>query len=444
MSGGGGKLIRDAVHGDIGFSALEMAVVDTRPVQRLRGIRQLGASHLVYPSAMHTRFEHSLGTAWLAKRLLAELAARGTPLPAEDEVAVPLAALLHDVTHWPFGHTFEDERRLFVRHDEDEERLARSLAEPALAAALAASGVGARVRELLTARVGTAAEIIAGVVGADLLDYLRRDAYGTGLRQDYDDRIFRSFISLDGRLTVDLQKRGLLRHDVLSELIHLLRVRYNLTERVYYHHAKMVAGAMISKALELALEAGRIRRDEIYDLADESFLWLLAQRLADQPGAAALLDDLACRRLYKRVYQTSLAGWQVQGVSTAQQAELAARYHYDIAGRRAAEERLAAALGLDPAAVLIYCPAPTMQLKESTVPVCVEPGRATTLAELGSAEVSSLADKYRGLWKLLVCVRRGHEASFARAGELAAELFGAANLLDLHQRGGLAFGSAGD
>ncbi|HAZ62218.1 MAG TPA: hypothetical protein DCZ72_01195, partial [Armatimonadetes bacterium] len=106
-----------------------MAVVDTRPVQRLRGIRQLGASHLVYPSAMHTRFEHSLGTAWLAKRLLAELAARGTPLPAEDEVAVPLAALLHDVTHWPFGHTFEDERRLFVRHDEDEERLARYLAE---------------------------------------------------------------------------------------------------------------------------------------------------------------------------------------------------------------------------------------------------------------------------------------------------------------------------
>ena len=171
-----GKLIRDAVHGDIRFDALEMAVVDTPPVQRLRGIRQLGASHLVYPSAVHTRFEHSLGTAWLAKRLLAELAERGTPLPPEDQVAVPLAALLHDVTHVPFGHTFEDERRLFGRHDEDEHRLDHFLSEPTLASALARSGVGQRVRQLLTERSGVAAEVVSGTICADLLDYLRRDA----------------------------------------------------------------------------------------------------------------------------------------------------------------------------------------------------------------------------------------------------------------------------
>ncbi|MBI5835531.1 MAG: HD domain-containing protein [Armatimonadetes bacterium] len=434
-----GKLIRDAVHGDIRFDAIEMAVVDTPPVQRLRGIKQLGASHLVYPSAVHTRFEHSLGTAWLAKRLMAELAERGTPLPAEDAVAVPLAALLHDVTHVPFGHTFEDERRLFDRHDEDESRLDFFLSESTLASALAQSGVGARVRELLTSRQGVAAEIVSGTVCADLLDYLRRDAHGTGLPQVYDDRIYRAFTVLDGHLAVDLQKQGLLRHDVLSELIHLLRVRYNLTERVYYHHAKTVAGAMISKALELALDAGCMARADLYGLGDESFLWLLRQRLAGEPQAVGLLDELAARRLYKRVYQTSLRGLSEHGIDAAQQARLAAVYHYDPAARRAAEEQLASALGLAPSEVLIYCPSPRMQLKEAAVPVCLRPGEVTGLDQLNNAEVASLSAKYRTLWRLLVCLRRDREGSFKRAGHLAEELFGAPNLLTLSQSGGLAF-----
>ena len=62
------KIIRDAVHGDMAFDALERTVFDTPPVQRLRGVKQLGTSSLVFPSAVHTRFEHSLGAAWMAKR----------------------------------------------------------------------------------------------------------------------------------------------------------------------------------------------------------------------------------------------------------------------------------------------------------------------------------------------------------------------------------------
>ncbi|MDA0841906.1 MAG: HD domain-containing protein, partial [Planctomycetota bacterium] len=67
------KTLRDTIHGDIELSKAEVEVVDTAPFQRMRGIKQLGTSSLVFPSATHTRFEHSLGTCWLAKKMLGAL-----------------------------------------------------------------------------------------------------------------------------------------------------------------------------------------------------------------------------------------------------------------------------------------------------------------------------------------------------------------------------------
>ena len=112
------KIVRDAVHGDMLFSTeIEIPVMDTPPMQRLRGIKQLGTASLVYPTAIHTRFDHSLGTCWIARRMLDHLEATGVAIDRREREVVRLAALVHDVTHIPFGHTFEDERRLFDRHD---------------------------------------------------------------------------------------------------------------------------------------------------------------------------------------------------------------------------------------------------------------------------------------------------------------------------------------
>lgn len=437
-----GKLIRDALHGDIEFTTAEMRLIDTPPLQRLRSIKQLGTSHLVYPSAVHTRFEHSLGTAWLAKRLLAGLEERGVEIHAADRIAVPAAALLHDVTHIPFGHTFEDERRVFARHDEDPDRLAHFLSEPSLAAALKGTGAADRVRELLgdgELDRPYARELISGTVCADLLDYLRRDAFHTGLAQAYDDRLFRSFDVCDGHLAVDLQKGGLFRHDVLSELIHLLRVRYNLTERVYYHHAKAVAGAMVSKALELALREGRLALTDLYRLGDDSFLYVLRERCADLPDVVMLLDDLATRRLYKRVYLVTPPGYRQVGIAPEDQTRLAEAYHYDAGRRREAEAALAAQLGVPDGAVVVYCPSPGMQLKEARVPVRVEPDRVVPLAALGNNEVDSLAAKHRSLWRFFVCLRREYADRFTKAGELSEAVFGAANMVQLQDTGQLSF-----
>ncbi|TVQ73213.1 MAG: HD domain-containing protein, partial [Chromatiaceae bacterium] len=110
-------VIRDPVHGDIELSALEQAVLDLPDVQRLRGIKQLGTASFVYPGALHTRFDHSLGACALAHRMIDGLRLEGRSVPSDLEDLIGVGALLHDVTHIPFGHTLEDERRLFPRHD---------------------------------------------------------------------------------------------------------------------------------------------------------------------------------------------------------------------------------------------------------------------------------------------------------------------------------------
>ena len=96
------KSIKDPVHGYIQVDSSLLPLLDTPQVQRLRYIRQLGFSFLVYPGAHHTRFEHSLGTMHLAHSLGTRLS-----LPREDQAHITVAGLLHDIGHGPFSHAIE-------------------------------------------------------------------------------------------------------------------------------------------------------------------------------------------------------------------------------------------------------------------------------------------------------------------------------------------------
>lgn len=164
-----GKVITDPVHGDVFVMRLEQLLLDTPPMQRLRRVRQLGTTHLVYPGATHTRLSHSLGAVRVVQTLLdvvidqrnrnhqmpdlfeeweqksrreaeelSEAERSGLPLRddeyawqliyrrrvAEVTVLARLGALLHDIGHLPFGHTIEDDLRLLVPHDESTSRFA--------------------------------------------------------------------------------------------------------------------------------------------------------------------------------------------------------------------------------------------------------------------------------------------------------------------------------
>lgn len=99
--------ITDPIHKYIRFTEAEKKIIDTKIFQRLRRIRQLAGAHLVYPSAQHSRFEHSLGTMHLAG-LAGEVMFSKNYICEEDIQKLRLAALLHDVGHGPFSHLFEE------------------------------------------------------------------------------------------------------------------------------------------------------------------------------------------------------------------------------------------------------------------------------------------------------------------------------------------------
>src|SRR5215468_4456237 len=206
---------------------------------------------------------------------------RSTDISADDEIIIRVSALLHDLTHIPFGHTLEDERRVLPRHDKDAERVEHFYRRSQVGRILNREGLQDAVVETIQGDDTFAADIVGGAISADLLDYLRRDTYFCGLSQYYDPRIFESFIIDGNRLAVNVEKNGTIRLDTLSELVNLLRIRYTLSERVYFHHTKVASGAMISKAVELALREG-MKPEELRTLKDETLFFVLSERFTTQ------------------------------------------------------------------------------------------------------------------------------------------------------------------
>jgi HD superfamily phosphohydrolase len=301
--------------------------------------------------------------------------------------------------HIPFGHTLEDERRVLPRHDKDEARLNYFLRESAVGKILEREGIQTEVIEVLKGGHGFMTDIVSGAISADLLDYLRRDTYFCGLAQNYDVRIFESFVVDDDRLVMNLEKHGMLRRDALSELVNLLRLRYTLSERVYFHHTKIASGAMISKAVELALQAG-FKPEELRELKDETLFYVLRQRFSNHPAIDGLIGKLERRHLYKSAYVLTAA------IPETRQQDLVHRFHYGLNEREEAEQAIARAAGIQADQVIIYCPSSGMSLPEAEVPVRLEGGRLAPLSGSNNDEIRILKAQHRALWKFFVLVDR--------------------------------------
>ncbi len=422
-------VIRDPVHGDIALTAAEVEVLDSPAVQRLRGIKQTGTAYLVFPGCVHTRFDHSLGTLFAARRILAGLRARGFAVGEDEAQAVALAALLHDVTHIPFGHTLEDERHLLPRHDAGP-RLDWLLAGE-LGKTLRRLGYLEPVAEILRRKGAQGApgapggavpawmaQVVASTIDADLLDYLKRDSYFAGLAHNYDERVYSYFTVERGELALDLTRDGMDRPDARSEVLQLLRTRYFLTERVYFHHTKVCSGAMVAKAVELAWERG-LTEEDLLRLGDATLLRLLQDFPPGRPDPriARLAAGVERRRLLKRGYVISAAR-----VSREERRSLVARYHLDPRARREAEEELARALGIGFEDVILYCPGLSM-MKEAAALVRTARGlvRLNDPAADPPSELRVLEEQYEGLWRLYVFVPPEH---VERCRAAAAALFG--------------------
>jgi len=286
------EVVRDPLWNNIRLEPEALELLETPAIQRLRYVRQLGHAFLVYPGATHTRFEHALGAYHLARRALTLLAEGGQAVDPADALRLRLAALLHDVGHYPFSHALEEAG--LPNH----ETLAQHhLGQPEVAAALARCGIA--LPKLLALIRGQTREplagLVSGAVDVDKLDYLSRDAWMCGVPYGVID-VDRLLSSLTlapgpgGRLALALHEKG------LSALESLLFAKYQMYRNVYWHHAVRSATAMFKRLVRRALQEGRLRTDDVAVATDDGLIHELGRD--DPTGLARRLRE---RRLAKRI-----------------------------------------------------------------------------------------------------------------------------------------------
>ncbi|QLG48047.1 HD domain-containing protein [Natrinema halophilum] len=236
------KIIKDSVHDHIQVDGVARDLLDTPELQRLRNVSQLGTVSLVYPSANHTRFEHSLGVYHLACEALEHLSVEGTR--AER---VRAAALLHDVGHGPFSHNLESltHRRTGRYHDDVHELLT----DGAVGDVLRDNDLEPAAVADLIAGEGRFGQLVSGELDVDRMDYLVRDAHHTGVPYGTIDhgRLVRELTFADGELV--------LAEGNVQTAESLLVARALMNPTVYSHGVARISKAMLRRAGERLLEA---------------------------------------------------------------------------------------------------------------------------------------------------------------------------------------------
>jgi len=326
-----GKLIRDAVHGYQVLEPHEVAVLDLPVIQRLRGIHQTAMTYFVYPTATHTRFDHSLGVARMVSGMIEGLRVK-TPVSQAVSRRVRLAALLHDCGHLLFSHLGEDAAATLLS---GELRAAKALA-PALFTAkklgevvsylIATSPTVAEpIDDLLkTQRIDDVrmelvspliigqptnsaqqfeADIISGPFDADKLDYLLRDCHFSGIRSTID--VERIYYTVRELTTAD-QPRSLAMHiSGVPNLEQVLFAKMMLFPAVYQHQKVRALECTFKGIIErlirdrARLVVTELRLETLVDwlALSESDFFVLGQR---EPAVKDRVRDLLERRSLRR------------------------------------------------------------------------------------------------------------------------------------------------
>jgi hypothetical protein len=284
--------IKDSVHDHIEVEGVAAALLDTPAVQRLRNIKQLGTVQLVYPSANHTRFEHSLGVYHLAEQALENLEVGGL-----DADRVRAAALLHDVGHGPFSHNVEalTHRRTGKYHDD----VADLLAEGQVGDVLRSHGLSPDRVAGLVAGDGKYGQLVSGELDVDRMDYLVRDAHHTGVPYGTIDpgRLVRALQFVDDELV--------LAPGNVQSAESLLVARALMNPTVYAHHVARISKAMLRRATERLLAADDdLDAEELRRMDDHGLI--VALRLC--PETETFARRYAERDLYKRAVWAELGG----------------------------------------------------------------------------------------------------------------------------------------
>jgi len=279
------KFIRDSVHGNLQLDEFEISLVDTPQVQRLRRIKQLGFTYLVYPGANHSRFEHSIGSMYLASRLAEIL-----NLNDHTKKMLRACAILHDIGHGPFSHVSEG-----VMDTSHEDFTSQIIKESQLIDILSEIFDPHEIINIIRGR-GALGQIISGEIDVDRMDYLLRDSYYTGVAYgviDVERLIYN--MKLEDNLLLD--NKGVQAAE--STLV----ARYFMYPSVYQHHTTRIINSMFRRCLRKLFERGIILPEEIYQYDDIDIMAIIRSQDGDIKDLNQRIED---RELFKTVLSLKL------------------------------------------------------------------------------------------------------------------------------------------
>lgn len=236
------KIINDPVYGFINIPNETIFDIIEHPYfQRLRRIKQLGLTHLVYPGALHTRFHHSLGAMHLMQEAIGVLKAKGHKISQEEEQGALIAILLHDIGHGPFSHALEHSIVKNTNHEAISRIFMVKLNE--LFGYQLTTGIDIFLHKY---HKNFLSQLVSGQLDIDRLDYLKRDSFFTGVSEGVigTERIIKMLDIVDDNLVVEA--KGIYS---LEKFIVARRIMY---WQVYLHKTVLSAESMLIKALDRA------------------------------------------------------------------------------------------------------------------------------------------------------------------------------------------------
>lgn len=341
------KVIHDSLWGTCEFDRWEIAVINTPLIQRLRQIRQIGFAYLTFPSATHSRFEHTLGVAHQTKKLIHALKPKYEKLfEGKTEIELQLAALLHDCGHGPFSHSSEE---IYLYSPEIQELITttfKSISPHELIAYFIVKSerfqnfalqlkkiynIEFDLEEVANLIIGGrnederryTIEVINGPFDADKIDYIIRDGHFSGLPLPLDlDRLWYAL------------ETGFVKDDESNKEFHRLVLRFNgvvpleqiifnrmvLFSTIYHHHKVRACDCLLKGIIEYCNRVGLTIGGRFLKSAVD-FLWLTDDKILGEgeqakekekddkryEGLHKMIHRLLYRKLLKRALVISMA-----------------------------------------------------------------------------------------------------------------------------------------
>ena len=308
------KVFKDPIHHYIHVrDRVIWDVIGTKEFQRLRRIRQLGTTYLVFHGAEHSRFQHSLGVYEIVRRIVDDVFTGRTEWREEERLVTLCAALLHDLGHGPFSHAFENVFEL--DHEQYTQAILLGNTEVNEVLSRVAPDFPERVANVIekTYHDKLVVSLISSQIDADRMDYLQRDSYYTGVSYGHFDmeRIL--------RVMRPTEEQAVIKYSGMHAVEDYIMSRYQMYWQVYFHPVSRSAEVILIKILHRArqlYQEGYIFETnptlfipffkervtvEDYVALDESVLlssFQLWQREKD-----AILSDLCTRFINRRLFQ---------------------------------------------------------------------------------------------------------------------------------------------